>query len=113
MSDWIVEYSPKQKAIHLSSVMDAPDPSPDWKEIARLDCTHSEAIAWCDEWKKRHCRQPSGVPKGTFCHPDDRSIPIGKRKVEFTKWLMKQGEERDTARLICSRRFWREEHGRS
>ena len=49
------------------------------------------------------------MKKNKFCHPDDRTIPIGKRKVEFVKWLMKQGNDRETAKLICSRKFYHEE----
>jgi len=48
----------------------------------------------------------------TFIHPNDRSIPIGKRKVAFVKWMMKQGKSLDDAKLICHHKFWREEHGR-
>ena len=110
--DWIVEYSPSQKCLHLEDAHTVKQGIEDWRQIARLECSVKEAHEWCRDWEKRHIRKPSGVPKGTFCHPDDRSIPIGKRKVEFVKWLMRQGRDNETARLICGRRFWREEHGR-
>ena len=112
MSSWVVEYSPSQKCLHLEEEATIQKVGGDWREIARLDCSVTEANDWCREWEKQHIKRPSGVPKGTFCHPDDRSIPIGKRKVEFVKWLMRKGEDNRTARLICSRRFWKEEHGR-
>jgi len=38
--------------------------------------------------------------------------PIGVRKQEFVKWLMKQGVELEEAKLICYRKFYREEHAR-
>jgi hypothetical protein len=110
---WIAEYSKSQQAGHLRASSEVPpEHDGDWKIIGYLDCSFHEAVEWFDEWKKRHVRTPSGVPKGTFCHPDDRTIPIGKRKVEFVKWLMRQGEDNRTARLICSRRFYKEEHGK-
>jgi len=42
---------------------------------------------------------------------DDRSVPIGIRKMRFVKWLMsKKGVSLDKAKLICYRKFYREEH---
>jgi len=108
---WVVEYSPSQKCLHLEPASTIQDVGGDWREIARLDCGVTEAHNWCREWEKTHIRHPSGVKKGAFCHPDDKRIPIGKRKVEFVKWLMRKGHDNQTARLICSRRFYREERG--
>lgn len=41
---------------------------------------------------------------------DDRSVPIGKRKQLFVKWLMSKGESLKRAKLICYRKFYHEEH---
>ena len=48
--------------------------------------------------------------KSAFCHPANKSIPVGKRKVEFVKWLMRQGQSESAAKLICYKKFYREEH---
>jgi len=48
--------------------------------------------------------------KSKFCHPGNKSIPIGKRKVEFVKWLMRQGCSESQAKLICYKKFYREEN---
>lgn len=47
--------------------------------------------------------------RSRFIDPNDRSIPLGKRKVAFVKWLMRQGNDLPTAKLICSRKFWHED----
>ena len=44
-----------------------------------------------------------------FIDPNDRSIPLGVRKVSFVKWLMRKGNDLSTAKLICSRKFWHED----
>ncbi len=109
MSDWIVEYSTSQRCGHIESPSTIQARIGDWMEIARLDCTWQEAVEWFSDWKKRNIKTKQKPRKVSFCHPDDRSIPIGKRKVEFVKWLMRQGKDNRTARLICKHRFLKEE----
>lgn len=42
---------------------------------------------------------------------NDTSIPIGKRKVAYVKWLMqKKGYSRSGAKLACYKKFYHEEH---
>lgn len=42
---------------------------------------------------------------------NDTTIPIGKRKVEFVRWLMQTKHcSRNDAKLACYRKFYREEH---
>ena len=42
----------------------------------------------------------------------DKSQPLGKRKVEYVKWLMqKRGCSLENAKKACHRMFYREEHG--
>ena len=41
----------------------------------------------------------------------DKSVPLGKRKQAYVKWLMqKKGYSLDAAKLACSRYFYHEEH---
>lgn len=47
--------------------------------------------------------------RSTFIDPNDRSIPLGKRKVALVKFLMRKGHSLDEAKLICSRKFYHEE----
>lgn len=36
----------------------------------------------------------------------DATIPLGKRKQSFVKWLMRKGVALGQAKLICSRKFY-------
>ena len=43
---------------------------------------------------------------------DDTTIPLGKRKKEFVKWLMhKKHYALSKAKLACHKKFYHEEHG--
>jgi hypothetical protein len=58
-------------------------------------------------------KTPKKVEKSNFIDFDDSSIPIGKRKVAFVKWLMsKQDKSLREARLLCHYKFYKEERSR-
>ncbi len=38
----------------------------------------------------------------------DESIPLGKRKQAFVKWLMHKGRSLDDSKLICYKKFYHE-----
>lgn len=46
----------------------------------------------------------------TFIDFNDTSIPLGKRKVQYVKWLMhKYDYSLEQARLLCGRKFYHEQ----
>lgn len=47
--------------------------------------------------------------KREFVDFDDQSVPIGKRKVAFVKWMLRRGETMRDAKIACYRKFRREE----
>ena len=43
---------------------------------------------------------------------NDTTIPLGKRKVAYVKWLMqKKGYSLSNAKLACYKKYYHEEHG--
>lgn len=54
---------------------------------------------------------PEQMAKNQFVSFDDQRIPLGKRKILFVKWLMsKKGKCLREAKLLCYRKFYKEEH---
>jgi hypothetical protein len=43
-----------------------------------------------------------------FININDQSIPLGKRKQHFVKWLLSQGVPLEKSKLICGRKFYHE-----
>jgi len=55
-------------------------------------------------------KTPKELAENKFLSFDDRSVPIGTRKMQFVKWLMsKYGKSLSQARLLCYRKFYKEE----
>lgn len=55
-------------------------------------------------------KTPEQMAKNQFVSFDDQKIALGKRKILFVKWLMsKKGKCLKEARLLCYRKFYKEE----